>query len=60
MEISYKGFVAELNFFADASAFCGEVLYVRDVISIQAPTIEEAIRALQEIIDQYLSYCSKT
>ncbi len=58
MEIKYKGFIAEFFFFAEASAFCGEVLNSVDVIAFQASNPEEAIDAMQKSVNRYLSYIS--
>jgi predicted HicB family RNase H-like nuclease len=54
MEIKYKGFIAEFFFFAEAGAFCGEVLNVNDLISFQAANPQEAIELMQASVDRYL------
>lgn len=58
MEIKYKGFVAEFFFFPAASAFCGEVLNAVDLITFQVGNPEDALLAMQESVNHYLSYIS--
>ena len=60
MEIKYKGFVAEIFFFPEASSFCGEVLNSADLITFQAGNLQDAFEAMQESVDCYLSYISSS
>jgi predicted HicB family RNase H-like nuclease len=60
MKIKYKGFVAEFFFCPEANSFCGEVLNTVDLITFQVGNPQDALRALQESVDRYLSYVSKT
>lgn len=58
MEIKYKGFIAEVFFFPEASSFCGEVLNAVDLITFQAGNLQDAFEAMKASVDRYLSYIS--
>jgi len=58
MEIKYKGFIAEVFFFPEASSFCGEVLNAVDLITFQAGNPQEAFEAMQESVEHYLRHTS--
>jgi predicted HicB family RNase H-like nuclease len=56
---SYKGYSATVSFDEDALLFHGEVLGIRDVITFQARTAEELLKAFHESVDDYLEWCAK-
>ncbi len=56
---SYKGYSATVSFDEDALLFHGEVLGIRDVVTFQARTAEELLKAFHESVDDYLDWCAK-
>src|SRR5690606_13804895 len=55
----YKGYSATVSFDEDALLFHGEVLGIRDVITFQARTAEELLKAFHESVDDYLEWCAQ-
>lgn len=55
----YKGYSATVSFDEDALLFHGEVLGIRDVITFQARTAEELLKAFHESVDDYLAWCAE-
>jgi len=55
----YKGYSATVSFDEDALLFHGEILGIRDVVTFQAQTAEELLRAFHESVDEYLEWCAQ-
>lgn len=55
----YKGYSATVSFDEEALLFHGEVLGIRDVITFQARTAEELLKAFHESVDDYLEWCAQ-
>ena len=55
----YKSYRASVSFDEDALLFHGEVLGIRDVITFQAQSAEELLKAFHESVDDYLSWCAE-
>ena len=56
---AYRGYTATVRFDDDALLFHGEVVGLRDVITFQARTAEDLVRAFQESVDDYLAWCAE-
>ncbi|MGY6410626.1 MAG: type II toxin-antitoxin system HicB family antitoxin [Alkalilacustris sp.] len=56
---AYRGYTATVRFDDDALLFHGEVVGLRDVISFQARTAEELVRAFHDSVDDYLAWCAE-
>lgn len=54
---TYKGYTGHLEIDADAGILFGRVLDIKDVITFQGETIEEARQAFQDSVDDYLEFC---
>lgn len=54
----YKGYRASVSFDEDALLFHGEVLGIRDVITFQAQSAKELLKAFHESVDDYLTWCA--
>ncbi len=54
----YKGYRATVSFDEDALVFHGEVLGIRDVITFQARTAEDLLKAFHESVDDYLNWAA--
>ncbi len=55
--LSYKGFIARVEFDADDNIFVGRVLGVRDIIGFHGETAPELTADFHNAIDHYLSLC---
>ncbi|WP_414834112.1 type II toxin-antitoxin system HicB family antitoxin [Afifella sp. YEN Y35] len=53
----YKGYEAVVNFDEDAETFHGEVVNLRDVITFQGNSVDELKTALEESVEDYLTFC---
>ena len=57
--IAYKGYVGRMEVDEEAKVIHGRVLGLRDVITFQGDTVEEAERAFRDSIDDYLDFCKQ-
>lgn len=57
--LTYKGYTGHLEVDIEAGILFGRVLDVRDVITFQGKTVEEAHQAFQDSIDDYLEFCEE-
>jgi len=57
--ISYKGYLGKMEVDSEAKRIHGRVAGLRDVITFEGSTVEEAERAFRESIDDYLEFCRK-
>jgi predicted HicB family RNase H-like nuclease len=56
--LQYRGYTAELVIDLEARVLHGRVLGLRDVVTFQGDTVEEAERAFRESVDDYLAFCA--
>jgi len=56
--IEYKGYLAEVEFDAEAEILHGEVINTRDVITFQAADASELKRQFHRSVDEYLKFCA--
>jgi predicted HicB family RNase H-like nuclease len=54
----YLGYEALVEFDEEARVFHGEVLGIRDAITFQADSVEQAERAFADSIVDYLAFCN--
>ena len=57
--LTYKGYTRHLEVDEDAEIIFGRVLDIRDVITFKGKTVEEAVQAFQDSIDDYLEFCKE-
>jgi predicted HicB family RNase H-like nuclease len=57
--LEYKGYTARIEVDLDAGELFGRTVGMRDVITFQGKTIDEARRPFEESIDFYLACCQK-
>ena len=57
--LQYKGYAGHVEFDDETGIFHGEVLDLRDVITLQGKSVEEIQRAFRESIDDYLEFCEE-
>jgi predicted HicB family RNase H-like nuclease len=57
--MTYKGYVARVEFDDEAEIFYGEVINLRDVITFQGKSVTELKQAFQESVEDYLEFCAQ-
>jgi predicted HicB family RNase H-like nuclease len=57
--LTYKGYTGVLEVDLDAGELFGRTVGMRDLITFQGRTVEEARRSFEESIDFYLACCQK-
>ncbi len=57
--MDYKGYVASTEIDVEDNLIFGEVIGLRDTITFQGRTVEEAVRAFHESVDLYLLTCQE-
>jgi predicted HicB family RNase H-like nuclease len=55
--MQYKRYIGKVELDAEAGIFHGEVVGIRDVVTFQGQTVQEAERAFRESVDDYLAFC---
>ena len=56
--MKYKGYVGHAVVDAEAGVIRGQVVNVKDTITFQGKTVEEARAAFEGSVDDYLSFCA--
>lgn len=57
--LSYKHYIAHVEFDDEADIFHGEVINTRDVITFQGATVKELKRAFKDSVEDYLTFCAE-
>lgn len=57
--MTYKGYLAHVEFDDEAEIFHGEIINIRDVITFQGSTVKELKKAFTDSIDDYLAFCAE-
>lgn len=57
--MTYKNYVAQVEFDDEAEIFHGQVINTRDIITFQGSTVRELKKAFAESVDDYLEFCKK-
>src|SRR3989338_1512919 len=57
--ITYKNYVAKVEFDPEAKLFHGEVIGTQDVITFQGKSVGELEKAFKDSIEDYLEFCEK-
>ena len=56
--MEYKGYAARIEFDAEAAAFHGRVLNLRDVITFEGTSVAQLQREFHASVDDYLDFCA--
>ncbi len=56
---TYKGYTAYIEVDEDAGVLFGRVLDIKDVVTFQGETVEAALQAFHESVDDYLEFCQE-
>ncbi len=57
--LTYKGYNGLLEVDTEAGILFGRVLDLRDVITFKGRTVEEAVQAFHDSIEEYLEFCQE-
>lgn len=57
--ITYKDYVATVNFSEEDMAFFGKLIGITDSILFEGDTIESMIEDFHSAVDEYLEFCSQ-
>ena len=57
--MTYKGYIAHIEYDDDAENFHGEVVNIRDVITFQGSAVKELKKAFIDSVEDYLAYCAE-
>lgn len=55
----YKGYVGSIEFDDEDVVFHGRVLGLRDIVTFEAETAEELVKAFRDSVDDYLAFCEE-
>ncbi|ACK67651.1 HicB family protein [Rippkaea orientalis PCC 8801] len=57
--LTYKGYTGNIEIDLDTGILFGRVLDIKDVITFQGQTVEEARQEFYNSIDDYLEFCEE-
>lgn len=57
--LTHKGYKGHFEVDAEAGIIFGRVLGIRDVVTFKGKTVEEAIQAFKDSVDDYLEFCQE-
>ena len=57
--MSYKGYIARIEYSDEDAAFVGHIAGIRDVVGFHGESVNELRSAFEEAVDDYLETCEK-
>lgn len=57
--LSYKGFMARVEFDAEDGLFVGHLAGIADIVGFHADNVGDLVRAFHESVDDYIATCAK-
>ncbi|MGK7944193.1 MAG: type II toxin-antitoxin system HicB family antitoxin [Microcystaceae cyanobacterium] len=57
--LTYKGYTGQIEIDTEHKMLFGRVIDIKDVITFQGETVEEACQAFKDSIDDYLEFCEE-
>ncbi len=57
--LSYKGYVARVEFDADDGLFVGRLAGINDVVGFHADDVAQLVKSFHEAVDDYVATCEK-
>lgn len=55
----YKGYSGSLEFNDEDMVFHGRVLGIRDIVTFEAESADELVKAFHDSVDDYLAFCKE-
>lgn len=56
---TYRGYAARIEFSEEDACFVGHLAGIRDIVGFHGESIEEAMVAFHEAVDDYLAACEQ-
>lgn len=56
-ELTYKGYIADIEFSPEDGCFFGKLANIRDLVNFEADTAKGLVTAFQQAVDDYLASC---
>ena len=57
--LQYKGYFGNIEISLDDNIMYGTLLYVNDLVTYEASSVEELKKSFEDAVDEYLDYCQK-
>lgn len=57
--MTYKGYVARIEYSDEDAAFVGHIAGIRDIVGFHGESVSELRAAFEEAVDDYLETCEK-
>lgn len=57
--MTYKGYLADVEYDSEARLFHGEVVNTRDVITFQGSSVADLEQAFRDSVDEYIAWCEE-
>ena len=57
--MSYRGYVARIEYSADDECFVGRIAGIQDIITFEGESVKELLAAFHEAVDFYLKMCEE-
>ena len=57
--MSYKGYIARIEYSDEDAAFVGHIAGIRDIVGFHGESVNELRSAFEEAVDDYLETCEK-
>ncbi|MGB3614456.1 MAG: type II toxin-antitoxin system HicB family antitoxin [Elainellaceae cyanobacterium] len=57
--LTYKSYTAEINVDIEAGLLRGQVLDIKDVVTFEGKTVEDATQDFHRSVDEYLKFCEQ-
>lgn len=57
--LTYKDYIAQVEFDDKAETFYGEVINTRDVITFEGASVKELKKAFKDSVEDYLAFCAE-
>ena len=55
----YKGYAGSIEFDDEDMVFHGRILGIRDIVTFEAETAEQLVKAFHDSVDDYLAFCKE-
>jgi len=57
--IEYKGYIGTVEFSPDDLVFYGKIHGINDLVTFEATSVDDLVKAYHEAVDDYLDICSR-
>jgi len=57
---AYKGYTGSVEFDEDDMVFHGRVVGIKDIVTFEAETAQDLVKAFHDSVEDYLAFCAET